>query len=153
MSIEKIVGEFSLINQEIIRYLEARLHEWAIWNLKKDNPGLKYPSETIEYRFMTMGIIPSDKYKGPKPLPVHDRAEEMEAIVRIMAMQGGQARDYATALREYYIGKGRGSKEKAAEIMGISKWIFRRHIKGAVVWLKGWFSGYYGAHIMRWPGS
>src|SRR5690348_11773239 len=112
MSIEKIIDDFSLINDQIVKYLDVRLREWAVWNLKKEDANLDYPAESVEYQIMTLGILPREKYKAPKLMPVHERAEEMEAIISVMAKQGEQAGYYAVALREYYLGKGRGDQKR-----------------------------------------
>lgn len=70
----------------------------------------------------------------------------MELIIKIMATKD---MNFAQALREYYIGKGKGSQHRAAKQMGLSVRQYQNHFKAAFAWLEGWFAGQYAAYLVK----
>lgn len=125
-------------------YLENRLHQWAEWYSRKEDNGLGFPSESNEYKMQTYGNVPRGT-PGPKPLPVHPAAQEVEETISMMATKNSQTEQYAAALRHYYL-EGRENKRKAAKIMCVSEAQFYIFFNGALCWLDGWFTGKYGSH-------
>lgn len=149
MILEQDIEKFSLINPQILRYLNQRLEEWAEWFSRKEQLGLGYPTQSREYKLMTIGNI-SRENPGPKPLPVNEAAEEMENIIRIMATQSLQAKKNAEALRGFYLqNKRKQSKCEMARLRGISEGSIRRQLNGALSWLAGWFTAIYGPDFIE----
>ncbi|GFN47425.1 hypothetical protein RINTU1_35060 [Candidatus Regiella insecticola] len=72
-------------HENFTHYLESRLHQWAEWYSRGNFFGLDYPSCSLEYRIMTEGNV--FRRPGPKPLPNHEAAEEIECLVNEIAQQ------------------------------------------------------------------
>lgn len=111
-------------------YLEARLSQWAEWYSQGNTYGLGYPPAAIEYRLMREGVIIRSLH--PQPLPCHELAEEMEALVGEMAKQ---AERMAQALRYYYFHP--GSLRRQSAQCQLSYTHYRSEVEKAKQWLLG----------------
>lgn len=121
-------------NEELMDYIEERLHQWAEWFSRGNFCGLGYPPCSMEYRIMREGTV--IRSTGPRPLPTNEAAEEMEALIREMAQQNI---NMALALRcEYF---NRGSLRKKAQKLNISHTQFKNYLGMAHQWLAGRISG------------
>lgn len=118
------------MNDEFVKYVEERLHQWAEWYSRGNLYGLGYPSCSMEYRLMTEGIVV--KSTAPKPLPCHEEAEEMEGLVKEMAKQNSHM---AIAIRCYYFTY--GALRIKAKKLHISHSQFKYYVNMAHQWLAG----------------
>lgn len=122
-------------NEEIIKYLEGRLYQWAEWYSCGNFYGLGYPPCSIEYRIMREGIIIRST-PGSRPLPTNDAAEEMESLVCEMAKHNN---NMALALRCHYFN--RGSLRSKSKKLNVSHTQYKYYIDMAHQWLAGRMSG------------
>ncbi len=111
-------------------YLEKRLEEWATWFIRGHANGLGFSERSIEFRLITEGII--TKSTAPQTVPIHEEAEEIEALVSEM---NDYHKPMADALRIQYFSQ-EGFKERAMQL-GISYPLFQNHVKLARYWLAG----------------
>ena len=121
-------------NQENVgKYVEKRLQEWADWFIRGNTYGIGYPPES----FITMlekGITAKKKKTFKIPiLPTNESAEEMEKFVVEMAHQNRQMAD---ALRKYYFGR-EPTLQLKAKIFGVSGAQFKILLGMARQWLAG----------------
>ena len=100
--------------EQMVCYVERRLEEWAHWFSRGNFYGLGYPPCSVEYRLMKEGSVKTTPV-GLRPLPVNEKAEEVERLVREMSLQNSAM---ALALRRYYFH--RYSLRRQAQEAGIS---------------------------------
>lgn len=122
------------IDENFLDYVEARLQQWAKWFSHGGFNGLGYPSCSIIYRLMTIGII--NKNTGSQPLPFNEEAEEIEILINEMAKQNKMMAD---VLRFNYFIEG-GARIKAKEF-DMPRLKFERYVEMATQWLAGRLSG------------
>jgi hypothetical protein len=116
---------------DTLAYVECRLEEWADWYSRGCDSGLGYPRQsTIAGLLDNQGVL--TKAQGRKPLPTHERAEEIEAFVTELAVQNIRI---AKALCQYYLGK--GNMPQKAHVLGISYVCFKTEVDKAKQWLAG----------------
>lgn len=84
-----------------LKYLQSRLHHWALWYKTESGYALGFSSCSLEYRFLQHGVM--IKSHGYNALPCNSEAEEMEAYVCELAKE---APDIALALRRRYFQSG-----------------------------------------------
>ncbi|MDR3490993.1 MAG: antiterminator Q family protein [Gammaproteobacteria bacterium] len=118
------------MNEEIKKYLEERLYEWAEWYSHGNWYGVGYSPCTIEYRLMTEGVL--IKSTAPKQSECNENAEEIEEWVNEMAQQNDKM---ALALRYHYFTHG-GFRMKAKKVL-ISHMQFKKYVDMAHQWLAG----------------
>ncbi len=147
-STETFVNKIINMNPGVLRYVDHRLEEWANWYSQDDLPRLGHSPVTIEYKLMTTGQAPKAT-PGPKPVPVNPAAEEIEAIIRIMAVQDKEGARYAEALRERYLRRKRNTLRESAKKMAVTKRAFEHYVKAAYLWLASWFTAQYAARLMQ----
>jgi len=120
-------------DQDVSKYIENRLQEWADWFIRGNNHGIGYPPES----FITMlekGITAKKKKAFKLPiLPTNESAEEMEKFVVEMSHQSQQMAD---ALRKYYFGR-EPTIHLKAKSFGISAPQFKILLRMARQWLAG----------------
>ncbi len=124
------------MNDDLKRYLEERLNEWAEWYSHGNWYGVGFSPCSIEYRLMTEGILV--KNTAPKVSPTNENAEEIESWVNDMAKQNDRM---ALALRYNYFTKG-GLRFKAQKIQ-VSHMLFKSYVDMAHQWLAGRLSASY----------
>ena len=116
-------------------YLEDRLDEWADWSLRIEDNGLGYPRRTIEARLRDEGgVLISGT--GCRPLPVHEKAEEMERFI----VELYKHKDVlGKALRTQYLEVGTVKYKAKKANTSLSQ--FKVYVKMAKTWLAGRLSG------------
>jgi hypothetical protein len=116
---------------DALAYVECRLEEWADWYSRGCDLGLGYPRQsTIAGLLDNQGVL--TKAQGRKPLPTHERSEEIEAFIIELVQQNSRI---AKALCQFYLGK--GSMTQKARVLGISYAYFKMHVDMAKQWLAG----------------
>lgn len=119
-----------MTSDELMKYLEERLYQWAEWYSRGNLYGLGYPPHSLEYRIMREGTLV--RSTGPVPLPTNEAAEEIEALVVEMLKYN---RNMALALRIHYFN--RGSLRTKSKKLNISYTQFRQYVESAHHWLLG----------------
>lgn len=118
-------------NTDVIAYIESRLQEWAEWFSRGNLAGIGYPNRSIEYRIYREGGV-LIKGTGEKPSPVNEAAEEIEKLVKEMAMHNQLL---ASVLRCHYFSQ--GSLRIKSKRVGISHTQFKHYVDMAHWWLVG----------------
>lgn len=119
-----------MTSEELMKYVEERLYQWAEWYSRSNFCGLGYPPYSLEYRIMREGTIV--RSTGPRPLPCNDAAEEIESLVVEMAQQNF---NMAIALRCHYFN--RGSLRSKSKKLNVSYTQYRHYVELAHQWLIG----------------
>ncbi len=115
-------------------YLEYRLQEWANWFCRGLDYGIGYPSKTTDAKLRDNGGIVL-RSKGTPYLPCHESAEQIEMIVKKLAMQNKLTADI---LRLHYTE--RGSLRHKAEKLKVSHTYFKYCLEMAKQWVAGWLT-------------
>ncbi len=118
------------MTNQFMEYVESRLHEWAEWFCKGNWYGIGYPTRSTIEKLMREGF--SGKAYGPRPLPTHESAEEIEKLIMIMAKQNF---DMAYALRLQYLT--RGSLRAKSNAFNVSHMTFKYYVGMGKQWLAG----------------
>jgi hypothetical protein len=118
------------MSEAFVKYVEERLQQWAEWYSRGNLYGLGYPPYTLEYRLMTEGIVV--RSTGPRPIPSHEEAEEMENLVKEMSHQNHKM---ALALRCQYFSS--GALRIKAKKLHISHNQFKYYVDLGHQWLAG----------------
>lgn len=119
-----------MTSNELMKYLEERLYQWAEWYSRGNFCGLGYPPYSLEYRIMREGTLV--RSTGSRPLPTNEAAEEIEALVVEMKNYNS---DMALALRIHYFN--RGSLRTKSKKLNISHMQYKRYVEMAHQWLTG----------------
>lgn len=122
------------IDENFLDYVEIRLQQWAKWFSCGGFNGLGYPSCSIIYKLMTVGIV--NKNRGLQTLPFNEEAEEIEMLINEMTKQNKLMADVLRV--NYFVGG--GARVKAKEF-DMSRLKFERHVDMAKQWLAGRLSG------------
>ena len=120
-------------DQDVSKYIENRLQEWADWFIRGNTYGIGYPHESA-VTMIEKGLTAKKKKAFKLPiLPTNESAEEMEKFVVEMSRQNQQMAD---ALRKYYFGREPTINLKA-KAFGISMTQFKMLLRMARQWLAG----------------
>jgi hypothetical protein len=112
-------------------YVEERLVEWARWYTRGNNGGLGYPKTSSITMFMQGKTISKAK-RTAKPLPTHERAEEIESFINEMHAHKPLM---ASAIRLHYLDH--LSLRRNAGNLRISHSQFKSYISMGKQWLAG----------------
>lgn len=118
-------------HSSFLNYVRERLQQWADWYIRGNDFGLGYPKCSIEYRMRTEGRL--QKRRGPKPLPVNEAAEEIEAFIKEMAEHHNRL--MAEALRCQYLVT--GTYRTRAKRLNVSYSGFKSLVDMGEQWLAG----------------
>lgn len=124
--------------ENISKYVEMRLQEWADWFIRGNTYGIGYPRESaITMIEKSITVKKKKDFKLPI-LPTNESAEEVEKFVVEMSRQNHQMAD---ALRKYYFGR-EPTIELKAKDCGISMAQFKIFLRMARQWLAGRMSSF-----------
>lgn len=119
------------MKEDVNKYLEYRLQEWADWFLRMSSNGLSYPSESSIMMFLSgRSINRQDNFILPA-LPTHESAEEIEEHIKTMAQQTPKMADI---IRIHYLSNEKNISRKARSIK-ISKTQYQFYLAMARQWL------------------
>lgn len=119
----------------MLRYVEYRLEEWAHWYSRGCYMGLGYPNQsTIAALKEYQGVM--IKTQGIKPIATNEQAEEIEDLMKELALQNKRLTD---VLRQNYFGVGTAAYK--AEQVGLSYAHFKVQLDMAKQWLAGRLTG------------
>lgn len=118
---------------DISKYVETRLQEWADWFIRGNTYGIGYPHESA-ITMVKKGVTVKKKKDFKLPiLPTNESAEEVEKFVVEMSHQNRQMAD---ALRKFYFGREPTIALKA-KAFGVSAAQFKILLGMARQWLAG----------------
>lgn len=124
-----------LKDEKFMKYVDARLDQWAAWYSTGNSYGLGYPRRSMEHLLMTEAAV--SKSVKTKYLPCNEEAEEIEALVLEMEAQN---KKMAFILRHYYFEPGalRSQVKKfSSDNFSISWKKFKDYVDMARCWLAG----------------
>ena len=103
----------------MLAWVDHLLWEWADWSRRRDDAGLGYPRQTIEYRLMREGAGAAIRSTaGPRTIDMPEAVERVEAVIVKMPDRHKQV------IREKYL---RGLPDaQAAQLCGMSVGTYRR---------------------------
>jgi hypothetical protein len=119
--------------------LDYRLQVWARWYQSLLSGSLGYSNSPLASLIETGIAIGST---GPKPLPINEVAEEMDAAIRTLRQHNT---DLSRALVIYYTGQ--GPLRQRGKVLGISHRCFMERVNAARQWLTGWLSAKAGRSV------
>lgn len=124
-----------LKDEKFMKYVDARLDQWAAWYSTGNSYGLGYPRRSMEHLLMTEAVM--SKSVTSKYLPCNEDAEEIEALVVEMENQN---KKMASILRHYYFEPGTlrsQAKKFSSDNFSISWKKFKDYVDMARCWLAG----------------
>ena len=130
-----------LKDEKFMKYVDARLDQWATWYGTGNSYGLGYPHRSMEHLLMTEAA--TSKSVTPKYLPCNEEAEEIERFVVEMEKQN---KKMGIVLRFHYFEPGalRTQAENfSKKYSDISYNTFKDYVDMARYWLAGRLSAYH----------
>lgn len=103
----------------MLAWVDNVLAQWAEWSRRRDDAGLGYPSQTVEYRLMREGAGASIRSTaGPRLVDMPEVVEKVEAVLVRMPERHRQVvrAKYLSALPD----------TQAARALGMSLGTYRR---------------------------